>query len=166
MTKSQRLNLFLKKFLSTSRLDIQTTSSRSITRLSFSSSKFSRESSSQRSIWSSSCRSLESTSDVANYNDSEDDECRSSPPDDVPAGYLPVYAGKDRRRFVIPTAYLSNRIFRALLARSEEEYGLRCEGGLRIACNPDVFEHFLWWLKGETTHYSEEMERTCSARSG
>lgn len=88
---------------------------------------------------------------------------------DVPAGCLPVYVGQERRRFVIPTTHLSNNIFRALLAKSEEEYGLRCDGGLQIACAPDVFEHFLWWLEGDGSHYnySEDIiKHSCSGRFG
>jgi len=142
MTKSQRLTLFLKKMLSMSRRhDMETASGRQL--ISFS---VSRESS-QRS-WSSSCRSLERS---AKFDSEDEDECCSStPPNDVPDGCLPVYVGRERRRFVIPTAYLSNNTFRALLAKSEDEYGLRGDGGLRIACSPDVFEHFLWWLQGGT----------------
>jgi SAUR family protein len=83
-----------------------------------------------------------------------DVEC-SSPPADVPAGCLAVYVGKERRRFVIPTSYLSNSVFRALLAKSEEEFGFCCDGGLRIACAPDVFEHLLWWLEGATPEVGE-----------
>lgn len=83
-----------------------------------------------------------------------DVECPSPPPD-VPAGCLAVYVGKERRRFVIPTSYLSNNVFRSLLAKSEEEFGFCCEGGLRIACAPGVFEHLLWWLEGAAPAFQE-----------
>jgi SAUR family protein len=145
MTKSKKLNQFLKKLLHMSRYDIQTLSRSSIKGLSSTSSEFSRS-------WGSSNRSAGYDS-VVDANSDCKEECWSSPPQDVPAGSLPVYVGEERRRFVIPMSYLSNNIFRALLEKSEEEYGFRCEGGLRIACSPDVFEHFLWWLEGETTHY-------------
>lgn len=94
----------------------------------------------------SSGRSWESLADHVDYN-GEPGEC-SSAPADVPAGCLAVYVGKERRRFVIHTSYLNNNVFRELLAKSEEEFGFKCEGGLRIACSPDVFEHLLWWLEG------------------
>lgn len=81
------------------------------------------------------------------------DECCSArcynSPDDVPEGSLAVYVGHDRRRFVIPIPYLTNSVFQALLAKSAEEFGFRCDGGLRIACTPDVFENLLWWLQQE-----------------
>lgn len=77
------------------------------------------------------------------------EQCCQCLPEDVPAGCLPVYVGQERRRFVIPTAYLSNSNFRELLAKSAEEYGLRCEGGLRIACAPEAFQNFLWCLEDD-----------------
>lgn len=76
------------------------------------------------------------------------------PPNDVPVGCLAVYVGEERRRFVIETCYLQNHVFRALLAKSEEEFGFEFQGGLRIACCPDVFEHFMWWLEGAAPAHS------------
>lgn len=88
-----------------------------------------------------------------------DVECPSPPPD-VPEGSLAVYVGRERRRFVIPTSYLSNNVFRSLLAKSEEEFGYCCDGGLRIACAPDVFEHLIWWLEGGATPgFIEQQDR-------
>lgn len=74
---------------------------------------------------------------------------RSKPdclPDDIPQGYLAVYVGNERKRFVISTKYLSHQIFQALLKRSEEEFGFDHQGGLTIACEPVLFEHLLWLL--------------------
>ncbi|KAL2623012.1 hypothetical protein R1flu_003217 [Riccia fluitans] len=67
-----------------------------------------------------------------------------SPPADVPQGSLPVYVGSERKRFVISTKYLSHPLFKALLKRSEEEFGFNHQGGLAIACDPQMFEHLLW----------------------
>jgi len=107
--------------------------------------------------------SLSSEMSVDGGEANEEARWSNNAPKDVPVGCLPVYVGQERRRFVIPTGYLSSSIFRALLAKSEEEYGLRCDGGLRIACAPDVFEHFLWWLEGDGTDCSEElMKSSCS----
>ena len=75
----------------------------------------------------------------------------SSSPDDVPEGSLAVYVGHERKRFVIPIPYLTNSVFQALLEKSAEEFGFRYEGGLRIACTPNVFENLLWWLQQEGT---------------
>ena len=58
-----------------------------------------------------------------------------------------MYVGNDRRRFVIATLYMTNGFFQVLLAKSVEEFGFKCNGGLHIACCPEVFEHLIWWLQ-------------------
>ena len=72
----------------------------------------------------------------------------SVPAPHIPAGCLAVYVGHERRKFVIPASYLTNTVFQSLLAKTAEEFGFRCDGSLRIACTPDVFEHYLWCLEG------------------
>lgn len=67
-------------------------------------------------------------------------------PRDIPHGYMAVYVGKERKRFVISTNYLSHRLFKSLLKRSEEEFGFVYQGGLAIACEPVLFEHLLWMI--------------------
>ncbi|XP_024398855.1 uncharacterized protein [Physcomitrium patens] len=147
MAPSKKLTKFLKKVLHISPQGHKKSMSRhsSATSNSFDSS----------SLGINSGRSWGSRTDVRNYD--SDAECPSPPPD-VPAGCLAVYVGKVQRRFVIPTSYLSNGVFRALLAKSEEEFGFCCDGGLRIACAPDVFEHLLWWLEGNSHEFVEETE--------
>lgn len=77
--------------------------------------------------------------------DSDSDCCRApaSPPPDVPEGYLAVYVGRERRRFIIPTDYLSRPVFRTLLDRAEEEFGFDHQGGLTIPCEVNVFKQVL-----------------------
>lgn len=144
MAASKKLTKFLKKVLNISPQSHKPSISRhsSATSNSFDSS----------SLGINSGRSWGSMADLHSYD--SDMDC-SSAPADVPAGCLAVYVGKDRRRFVIPTSYLTNSVFRALLAKSEEEFGFCCDGGLRIACAPDVFEHLLWWLEGATSESPE-----------
>jgi SAUR family protein len=79
------------------------------------------------------------------FYDSDEECCRTpvSPPPDVPEGYLAVYVGRERRRFIIPTDYLSRPVFRTLLDRAEEEFGFDHKGGLTIPCETEVFEHLL-----------------------
>jgi SAUR family protein len=97
----------------------------------------------------------------------ETEHCGSSTscacPRDVPEGCLAVYVGTERRRFVIATSYLTNGVFQVLLAKSAEEFGFRCDGGLRIACCPEVFEHLIWWLQqqegAKTQHAVPEEKR-------
>ncbi|KAL3690751.1 hypothetical protein R1sor_004402 [Riccia sorocarpa] len=63
-----------------------------------------------------------------------------------PRGYIGVYVGKEKRRFIISTHYLNHRLFKELLKRSEEEYGFDYRGGLLIACETVLFEHLLWLI--------------------
>ncbi|KAF3794893.1 Auxin-responsive protein [Nymphaea thermarum] len=58
----------------------------------------------------------------------------------VPKGHFAVYVGESRKRFVIPTSYLNNPTFQALLKRAEEEFGFEHHSGLRIPCNEDAFQ--------------------------
>jgi SAUR family protein len=66
---------------------------------------------------------------------------RSSSAADVPRGHFAVYVGEQRKRFVIPTAYLRNPSFLVLLKRVEEEFGFdhRAAGGLTIPCSEGDF---------------------------
>jgi SAUR family protein len=66
---------------------------------------------------------------------------RSSSAADVPRGHFAVYVGEQRKRFVIPTAYLKNPSFLVLLKRVEEECGFDhpAAGGLTIPCSEGDF---------------------------
>lgn len=79
------------------------------------------------------------------FYDSDEEWCRTpvSAPPDVPEGYLAVYVGRERRRFIIPTDYLSRPVFRTLLDRAEEEFGFDHQGGLTIPCEVNVFKQVL-----------------------
>ncbi|URE34478.1 Auxin responsive protein [Musa troglodytarum] len=61
----------------------------------------------------------------------------------VRSGFLAVYVGPDRRRFVIPTRFLNLPVFAALLQRAEEEYGFPPAGGLALPCDPAFFRWVL-----------------------
>ncbi|KAH7279766.1 hypothetical protein KP509_37G035500 [Ceratopteris richardii] len=68
----------------------------------------------------------------------------SCPPPDVPQGFLAVYAGKERKRFVIPAIYLNHPAFRLLLEKAKEEFGFSQKGGLNMPFEVILFEQFLW----------------------
>ncbi|XP_073389134.1 protein SMALL AUXIN UP-REGULATED RNA 12 [Physcomitrium patens] len=68
-------------------------------------------------------------------------------PSDVPAGFLVVYVGDERRRFVIRAYTLKHAVFRVLLEKSAEEFGYKHDGGLIIACDVAFFEHLLWLIE-------------------
>ncbi|KOM50982.1 hypothetical protein LR48_Vigan08g180900 [Vigna angularis] len=42
---------------------------------------------------------------------------------DVPKGYLAVYIGETRKRFLIPLSYLNHSSFLDLLSQAEKEFG-------------------------------------------
>lgn len=154
MAASKKLTKFLKKALHISSQSHKPSISRhsSATSNSFDSS----------SLGINSGRSWASMADIHSYDSDVESSC---PPADVPCGCLAVYVGPERRRFVIPTSYLTNSVFRALLAKSEEEFGFCCDGGLRIACTPDVFDHLLWWLEGSTSEFVDGIEIAGQDRS-
>ena len=68
-------------------------------------------------------------------------------PADVPHGFLAVYAGRERKRFVIPTVYLNHPAFRLLLEKAREEYGFSQPGVLNMPFEVLLFERFLWLVK-------------------
>ena len=52
-----------------------------------------------------------------------------------------MYVGqKEKRRFVVPIAYLEQPLFQELLRQSKEEFGFdHSKGGLTISCLEDEF---------------------------
>ncbi|TMW80602.1 hypothetical protein EJD97_017878 [Solanum chilense] len=61
----------------------------------------------------------------------------------VPKGHFAVYVGEtEKKRYVVPIAYLNHSSFQELLQKSEEEFGFQHSmGGLTIPCNEDAFFH-------------------------
>jgi SAUR family protein len=58
-------------------------------------------------------------------------------------GYLAVYVGQERNRFVIPTRFLNLPVFVGLLERAEEEFGYQGNGGLVLPCEAGFFAEVL-----------------------
>ncbi|XP_057980897.1 auxin-responsive protein SAUR71-like [Malania oleifera] len=91
-------------------------------------------------------RSLLSSSD--SDSDSEPSSGSSSRANRrISSGYLAVYAGAERRRFVIPTRYLNLPVFVALLNKAEEEFGFQSSGGLVLPCEVGFFRQVLRFLQ-------------------
>ncbi|CAH9130073.1 unnamed protein product [Cuscuta epithymum] len=87
------------------------------------------------------CKRLMSCS---SYCDSDEESCQSpDPPSGVPRGYLAVYVGPELRRFIIPTSYLSDPLFKVLLEKVEEEFGFDHSGALTIPCETETFKYLL-----------------------
>uniref|UniRef100_A0ACD6APL5 Uncharacterized protein n=1 Tax=Avena sativa TaxID=4498 RepID=A0ACD6APL5_AVESA len=74
----------------------------------------------------------------------ENDPMTPGAPADVPRGCCPVYVGAERRRFVVPTAYLGMPVFRRLLEKAEEEFEFDYAGGaVTIPCDTEAFKYIL-----------------------
>ncbi|KAL3623564.1 hypothetical protein CASFOL_032380 [Castilleja foliolosa] len=86
-----------------------------------------------------------------------DEDCHSlEMPNDVPRGYLAVYVGPELRRFIIPTSYLSDPLFKVLLEKVEEEFGFDHSGGLTIPCDTETFKYLLQCMEN---HRKEQADK-------
>ena len=61
-------------------------------------------------------------------------------------GHFVVYSS-DRRRFVIPLAYLNNEIFTELLQMSEEEFGIQSEGPIILPCDSALMDYAISFIQ-------------------
>nr|GMD33652.1 auxin-responsive protein SAUR61-like isoform X1 [Ipomoea batatas] len=94
--------------------------------------------------------------------DSDDESCHSpDPPLDVPKGYLAVYVGPELRRFIIPTSYLSDPLFKVLLEKVEEEFGFDHSGGLTIPCEIETFKYLLQCMENHQRDLADEENSDC-----
>ena len=64
---------------------------------------------------------------------------------EVPKGHVAIYVGdNEKKRFLIPVAYLNHPSFQELLFLAEEEFGFNhLMGGLTIPCSEDSFVDFI-----------------------
>nr|XP_016459738.1 PREDICTED: uncharacterized protein LOC107783275 [Nicotiana tabacum]XP_016459739.1 PREDICTED: uncharacterized protein LOC107783275 [Nicotiana tabacum] len=98
------------------------------------------------------------------WGDSDEDNCQSpEPPHGIPRGYLAVYVGPELRRFIIPTSYLSDPLFKVLLEKVEEEFGFDHSGGLTIPCEIETFKFLLQCMEKHqrfhpTDHHNDSGE--------
>ncbi|CAI9760550.1 unnamed protein product [Fraxinus pennsylvanica] len=97
------------------------------------------------------------------YCDSDEDGCQSpESPYDVPKGYLAVYVGPELRRFIIPTSYLSDPLFKVLLEKVEEEFGFDHSGALTIPCETETFKYLLQCMEN---HRKEQAQGSAAGTS-
>lgn len=91
--------------------------------------------------------------------DSDEESCQSleGMPSDVPRGYLAVYVGSELRRFIIPTSYLSDPLFKVLLEKVEEEFGFDHSGGLTIPCDIETFKYLLRCMENHRKEQASDM---------
>lgn len=70
-------------------------------------------------------------------------------------GHFVVYS-MDKRRFMVPLAYLSSSIFIELLSMSEEEFGLPGDGPITLPFDAATMEYMVSMVG---RHVSEELEK-------
>ncbi|XP_039135472.1 auxin-responsive protein SAUR65-like [Dioscorea cayenensis subsp. rotundata] len=70
-------------------------------------------------------------------------------------GHFFVYT-LEKKRFMVPLAYLESTVFQELLKISEEEFGLSFDGPITLPCDAVFMEYVLSSLGGRM---SEEAER-------
>lgn len=78
----------------------------------------------------------------------------SKQPTTTPRGYLAMYVGEERRRFLVKTELLNHPLFSILLEKAEEEFGFDHKGPLSIPCDIALFEHILWQLESNANNIS------------
>ncbi|KAJ7556942.1 hypothetical protein O6H91_05G105400 [Diphasiastrum complanatum] len=74
-------------------------------------------------------------------------KCLCSGTYEVRKGCLALYVGREHHRFVVPTQYLSHRIFKALLDISAKEFEFRYSNGIEIACKVETFHYLLFLIE-------------------
>ncbi|KAM0992871.1 hypothetical protein ACFX2A_008732 [Malus domestica] len=66
-----------------------------------------------------------------------------SPSAKTPNGFLALYVGEERQRFLVPTSSLSHPLFKMLLEKAYNEYGFQQRYGLVVPCSVSAFEEVL-----------------------
>ncbi|KAI3994571.1 hypothetical protein MKX01_028315 [Papaver californicum] len=61
-------------------------------------------------------------------------------------GHFVVYT-TDQKRFVVPLQYLDSQPFQELLKMAENEFGLACNGPIKLPCDTQHMEYVLSLLE-------------------
>ncbi|MED6157611.1 hypothetical protein PIB30_024928 [Stylosanthes scabra] len=88
-------------------------------------------------------------------DDSIDSKPCVSSPRRAPSGFVFVYVGPERKRFVIPARFLNLPVFAGLLQETEEVFGLRCSGGLVLPCEVAFFSNIVKHLQKDEHKYGK-----------
>lgn len=89
------------------------------------------------------CEYLLSERDIISNDNNRDESsrfCYSPSATTTPTGTFAVYVGDERRRFVVPTGYLSHPLFRMLLDKAYNEFGFEQKSGLVVPCSVAAFQ--------------------------
>ncbi|WVZ24444.1 indole-3-acetic acid-induced protein ARG7-like [Vigna radiata var. radiata] len=72
-----------------------------------------------------------------------------------PSGFTFVYVGPERTRFAIPARFLNLPVFEGLLKQTEEQFGLRGNGGLVLPCQVPFFSNVVKFLHKDEHKYGK-----------
>lgn len=61
----------------------------------------------------------------------------------VPPGFLPIYIGDDRKKYVVPVAFLSEIMCKALLNQFKDENMTAIDNPITLGCSTQLFEGLL-----------------------
>lgn len=70
-----------------------------------------------------------------------------------PKGYLAVYVGEERRRFLVKANFLNHPLFSVLLDKAKEEFGFDQKGPLNIPCDIAFFQHIMFLVESNDPSY-------------
>ncbi|OVA13688.1 Auxin-induced protein [Macleaya cordata] len=67
----------------------------------------------------------------------------------VPKGFLPVYIGEERKRYVVPLEYLLSPKFQVFLLEQsdQDEFDIKFQGPIMLHCTTEAFERVLRLVK-------------------
>ncbi|PRQ20037.1 putative small auxin-up RNA [Rosa chinensis] len=88
------------------------------------------------------------------YDDDSDSSSGSSTRR-TPSGFLAVYVGPERRRFVIPARFVNLPVFVGLLEKAAEEFGFETTGGLFLPCEVAFFKDILKFLEKDERKFGK-----------
>ncbi|CAN1134707.1 Auxin-responsive protein SAUR61 [Linum perenne] len=77
--------------------------------------------------------------------------------DEVKKGHFAVYTAADFKRFVLPLSYLEHAVFRELFQKSEEEFGVPCDGPIMVPCDSVFMENAVWRIQKLSPSSSAEV---------
>ncbi|MCO5609396.1 hypothetical protein L7F22_063622 [Adiantum nelumboides] len=71
----------------------------------------------------------------------------------TPKGYLALYVGEERKRFLVKASLINHPLFGLLLDKAKEEFGFEQKGPLNIPCEIAFFEHIMLLVESNDPIY-------------
>ncbi|KAI5080248.1 hypothetical protein GOP47_0005727 [Adiantum capillus-veneris] len=71
----------------------------------------------------------------------------------TPKGYLAVYVGEEKKRFLVKASLVNHPLFGVLLEKAKEQFGFEQKGPLNIPCEIAFFEHVMLLVESDDSFY-------------